>query len=628
MSERKEIFAEWLSLYGSFVALPPPGDMSDESLRHYFHRLCLQFHPDKQGPASEHRKRAEHLFARLNNIYDLYTKTDDPLPRPGPDFCEADDEVPVDHEADAIPKSFTRTGKRVYLVTFSHSDSTERKSPCDFSREQFGKLLIEAFEASVPKLRVAYLAVFRERHAAGLDATSRNVHFHASVKSSRQHIWAPIAAYLREKHRLFVHFATSGEGYHTAFRYGWWPSKRKPMSELDGDFALLDGSEKHPSPEDAAKRPAFWAGGKRRAPPEESDSSEAEEMGLDSSSPSKPKRELLFAYVYRVIQEHHLWTADKLQAYANKVKDQRLISVCFSKNVAGIVDKAVRLAEAEARVKRSEKSRLTILEEAAEGSCSCGRPGEWKAMALDLLRLQQIPAFQFASAVVSAVETGASKGINIFLFGPTSSGKSWILDPLRLVFSCHLTPPRKSGFPLQELPEKEAILWQDFRVDEDVLPWGSLLLLFEGTQITIRRPRNEFTCDLDFTVTQPVFISSVAKLVHHEPDEQKMMDGRFRFFHFYKTLPSSLRRKVPPCAFCFASLWVTLTKPPCLGPLLSFSSQGSPRGSMGVGECSQGGSSSDSAFTRSVSSDLQFCGHCGLALSSSPYCRATGEKHL
>ncbi len=234
--------------------------------------------------------------------------------------------------------------------------------------------------------------------------------------------------------------------------------------------------------------------------------------------------------------------------------------------------------------------------------------------------MQKILPLDFASAVLRALETGASKAVNILIYGATTSAKSWILDPLRDIFRCHLTPPHKSGFPLQDLPSKEVILWQDFRVMEEVIPWANVLLLFEGTEVTIRRPRTEFLGDQDFKVCQPVFITSGAPLYHPDPQEMAMMERRFKFFRFAKTLPASQVRKVPPCGHCFASLWLAVAAPPPQVPLVVASELPS----------SQNSSSGDSGLPRSASAsstELPFCEHCGFALLSSPFCRATGRRH-
>jgi hypothetical protein len=226
------------------TGMPCPEDHSDESLRRFYRELCRAFHPDKQSCDTGHQDRAKHFFQTLTNVYDMYTDENSTLDPP-----DADDFLPggngsVDHDKDSVPKARTnRNGRRVYLVTFSNTQGDKRRSPAEFTRQQFAELLVKAFETAIPQLKVAYLAVFQERHGDGTAAASRSIHYHASVKSTRQHLWAPIAAYLRQHKRVYVHFAVSGEGYHSAFRYGWWPTQHKPLSELDKEFLHVDGTE-------------------------------------------------------------------------------------------------------------------------------------------------------------------------------------------------------------------------------------------------------------------------------------------------------------------------------------------------------------------------------------------------
>jgi hypothetical protein len=611
---------EWLNVFAGMVGEPSQEDVSDDALKKFYHLLAVQFHPDKHSREdARHSQRAEHFFKMLSGTYSAFFNNQ-PVSRPKPAVF-AEEEEHVEHEGDRVPKDQNRTGRRVYLVTISHTECEQRKSPADFTREQFGQLMIKAFEASIPRLKVCYLAVFKEQHALATPAGSQNPHLHVAIKSDRQHLWGPIAQYLREKERVFVNFAVTGEGYCSAFRYGWWPTKHKPLLKLDREFVLISGCEVHPTPDVAAQRPSFWRGQKAEDPEvrqEGSDSSE--DAGNDGDpEPKVARREPQWACAFRLIKEHALYSGDEFLSFCLKQGHERMISLCMQKRADNVVERAMYILHADARLNRSKQSRMDLLRAAGKGKCICLQQGEWKSMALSLLQFHAIPAAEFASAMIQALQVGASKGVNIFLFGPTSSAKSWILEPLSAIFSCHVTPAAKSGFPLQELPLAEVILWQDFRWSEDQMPWSTLLLLFEGTQISIRRPRTECLTDLAYTVTQPVFVSSAAKLVHPNEDEQKMMDGRFRFFEFRKTLPLSVRRKVKPCAACFASLFLSLTDPPQHAPQImppfDPASSSSP-------------SDSENSPSQSSSSNRPFCGDCGLNCSSSKFCTVTGKSHL
>lgn len=486
-----------------------------------------------------------------------------------------------------------------------------------------------------------------KKYAVGKGA----VMVHVSTPSE-QHQWASIANYLRLSHRVFVHFAVSGNGYWSAFRYGWWPTKHKVLSELDGDFLLVNGRAAHPPPDVAAKRP-LWSGRKRRkqsssAPGPSPPSAETKEEKSDSEDKEDEKnpcgnhpvrREPVWAYAFRLIRDHGLRTEDAFLGLVKRLDNPRLNSLCMQRSAKTLVEKALHLLEADVRLERSKKSRIKILQEAAASVCSCVHPGSWKSAALELLRFHKICTVDFARAVVAALESGASKGINVFIHGSTTSGKSWILDPLRLIYHCHFIPPSGSTFPLQDLPQKEVILWQDFRVDDKVIPWNHLLTLFEGTAVTIRRPRNDFQGDLDYKVCQPVFLTSGSRLSHYDPNEVAMMDRRFRFFSFEQSLPLKMVRKLEPCAACFASLFLSFSAPPQDVPQLghgdgpnveaSQASSSQETASSGA-ELPRSASTSSASSSSSCSSSGKglFCVNCGLLLTSSRFCGTTGHPHL
>jgi hypothetical protein len=652
MGDAKAMWAQWLTLVGSAVGLSPPADEQDGTLKKYYDTVRLMTHSDKQPPtlAQQQKDRLVYFFKLISNVHETYTDNPEGMRPPDPAAFDSGEE-PIDHEEDTVPppSSTARAGRRVYLVTFSFSEIEGRRRPSEFSRREFGELLVTAFESSIPSLRVAYCAVFMEQHAAADKSGARNPHYHVSIKSNKQHSWAPIADLLRREHRVYAHFAVTGKGYRSAFSYGWFPTPRKPMSELDKDFELINGTEEHPTPSDASKR-QFWHSKKRSSSSDQREGGSSsfpkeeeqdhEEESKNGQNAKRSVREAVRAKAYRLIKENNFQTGDEFLAYVQRLDDPRLISLFMSNSADGIVERALHALDAEKRLKRSKQTREEILCEEAGKPCLCEAREAWKLAAVELLHFQKISPVQFARSVMDALREGAAKATNVYIHGTTTSGKSWILEPLSVIFRCHLTPPNKSGFPLQDLCAKELILWQDFRLNEDVLPWSSLLLIFEGTVITVRRPRTEFQGDKDVKVSQPVFISSVEPLSHPHSKEREMMEGRFKFFHFTKTLPSGQVRKVPPCPSCFASFVIAFSTPPQSVPQLSFGSQRDAGG--GYFEASQGSSSGHSEFPRTSSSASSsygsstekgvsngpYCEDCGTLLSSKKFCKATGKPHV
>jgi hypothetical protein len=152
------------------------------------------------------------------------------------------------------------------------------------------------------------------------------------------------------------------------------------------------------------------------------------EDAAEGKSPKKTRREPQLAHAYHIIRENRLWSADSFLSFIKRIGDSRLIALCMRQSASTIVERALHMEQAEARLSRSQQSLLDLLGTAASSKCGCECSGEWKRMALQLLQFQQIPPAEIASAVLRALETVASKGVNVFLHGVTSSVKSGILD--------------------------------------------------------------------------------------------------------------------------------------------------------------------------------------------------------
>ena len=138
------------------------------------------------------------------------------------------------------------------------------------------------------------------------------------------------------------------------------------------------------------------------------------------------------------------------------------------------------------RVARARFTRVEILAAARD---------EWTAAARVVCQRNDLSEAELIAAIVRALTVGsAGREMCINLCGETTSGKSWLLRPLALVYPAAFAKAAKdSRYPLLHLEKAEIILWQDFRLDSCPLAWDELLTLFEGDTITIARPMNSFT---------------------------------------------------------------------------------------------------------------------------------------
>ena len=153
------------------------------------------------------------------------------------------------------------------------------------------------------------------------------------------------------------------------------------------------------------------------------------------------------------------------------------------------------------------------------------------------------PLEALREAIVLALKQGSQKHTNVFLYGPNTSGKSHILKPLMEIYSecCFLRPAGKGNYPLEDLFGKKVCVLQDVRTSTFKLAWDDLLVWFEGEKFTVPLPRNRHSKDRLYIEQAPVFISTgskfcisdqeAASLKIDPPEQNRMMDARFRFFH-------------------------------------------------------------------------------------------------
>ena len=85
---------------------------------------------------------------------------------------------------------------------------------------------------------------------------------------------------------------------------------------------------------------------------------------------------------------------------------------------------------------RMAKSRLQILDEAANESCKCEPVLQWKELAVQLLRNNRIASESFANAINQLNATKhkeRGKYRKIMLTGPANCGKTFLLNPLNKI---------------------------------------------------------------------------------------------------------------------------------------------------------------------------------------------------
>ena len=179
-----------------------------------------------------------------------------------------------------------------------------------------------------------------------------------------------------------------------------------------------------------------------------------------------------------------------------------------SKSLSELFDMTWKMNDASRNVERANQSRISILKAHLEEECQPECQGEWLVCAKQVLQQNGINLYSFASAL-RQLEKGRQKRLNILLVGPTNCGKSFLLNPLELIYKTFINPAT-GKYAWIGLDEHEVAYLNDFRWSPELIEWSDLLLLLEGQTIHLPRPKNVFATDLCIPRenTIPIFATS------------------------------------------------------------------------------------------------------------------------
>ena len=202
------------------------------------------------------------------------------------------------------------------------------------------------------------------------------------------------------------------------------------------------------------------------------------------------------------------------------------------KKVNDLLHLVWEMETAKEKQERAQLTRLELLREQLHNMCVCS--GEWLDCALEILSNNGIERVLFADAVVTLLALGRGKGRNIYITGPANCGKTFILDPLRIIFNTFLSPASCS-YAWLGVEDKEVIFLNDFRWSPLILPWSDMLLLLEGNVVHFAAPKTSYSKDIDFSRDTPVFATAKAPISFVKSSfiddlETEMMIVRWRFF--------------------------------------------------------------------------------------------------
>jgi len=479
-----------------------------------------------------------------------------------------------------------KTFKRLYFGTWSHTGDADKKAPDAMDKAVFGELLVVTCdsifsrEVKPPKRaktnKLLKLSVWEEAHRDG------HKHYHFPLLAENPWYVGALRRALQTQ-GIYVHFSAEHEYYWSSIVYVAVPSTM-PGGKGEGDIDQAPWfSPNHPSLQDTladiprGARACDKARVRRFL-------GEASDVSRGSSSLAVTDKEFTAFILHHNIRsqtELLAWVRTQSEKAVTLSAAQRATFVgieayCYRNQVDLVrrVGFAWDVADAPKKIALRSKSAWDMVVEACELICVCA--GEWAPRTEGLLQMQcaaYSPAWapqerpeslQIRRALVKALQLGAQKHTNIFLYGPNTSGKSHVLKPLLEIFAgcVFVRPVGKGNYPLQDIFGAKVCVLQDVRVNTFKLSWDDLLVWFEGETFTVPFPRNTHSKDLAYSERAPVFVSTgnkfcisdvEAQQLRVNPMEQNdMMAARFRFFLFPRSLGQHEKKVTPTCARCFA----------------------------------------------------------------------------
>ena len=130
-----------------------------------------------------------------------------------------------------------------------------------------------------------------------------------------------------------------------------------------------------------------------------------------------------------------------LQRSENGEKDlQGFILNKSPKALSSLIAKTWKMQASPETVVHEHCTRISIIPNHAAGECAANCQGKSLKCAKEALQKNKTNVFFFACALRDAFLRGRQKNTNILIVGPTHCGKSFLLNPIELMFKVFVNP--------------------------------------------------------------------------------------------------------------------------------------------------------------------------------------------
>ena len=183
----------------------------------------------------------------------------------------------------------------------------------------------------------------------------------------------------------------------------------------------------------------------------------------------------------------------------------------------------------------------------------------WLECATQVLTQNRVHPVIFAEAIRELLLKGRGKFRNIMIVGPANCAKTFMLQPLQLIFET-FSNPANDKYAWLGAEKCQLIFLNDFRWSSEMIAWKELLLLLEGQTVHLPSPKNHYASDIAISSDVPIVATGKSRITYQgrfnatDPVEDEMMAARWKVFNFYKQIPQTEQREVSACPKCFSAL--------------------------------------------------------------------------
>lgn len=348
-----------------------------------------------------------------------------------------------------------RSNRQVYLITYSQANLE------DFpTRDSFSEAVTEAFTNATNTTIQQWVCCMEEHDDGG-------IHYHMALKLAKCKRWLTTRNYLADNFGINVHFSAVHVNYFSAWSY---------VTKEDLQYTE---SANHP---DFTNAPRTMAASQARCRSQNRASTSQEQYQDDNlvhdcvppNSAKCARRSRMSNFEFsEIVRAKNLKTKVQLLSFVEKQRAEgkhdmaEFVVNRSQKSVSDIMETTWAMARAPQDLERSRLHRITILEKTLDGECVEGCRATWLAQAEDVLQRNGIAKVSFTSAVYTLLKEGRGKYRNLLVTGPSNCGKSFLFQPLPIIYNAFVNPACNT-FAWLGIEEAEVVLLNDFRWSSQV----------------------------------------------------------------------------------------------------------------------------------------------------------------